>query len=214
MRKVFSVWHEGIRNPALPALVGKLRTTLRNCERILDVGCGKSSPVRFIHNARVVGLDGFAPAIKEAQTLGTHDEYFVGDVRNLRQLFPAKSFDASVSLDVIEHLPKEDGWRLLDDMEKISGRAVIIFTPNGFIPQHSKDGDLQEHLSGWTVQDFQQRGYKVLGMCGPKVLRGEYHVINRKPRLFWAVASVLADYCYSRSHPESAAALLAIKKLG
>ncbi len=190
-RRVFSLSPEGIRNPALPALVGRLRATLRNCESVLDVGCGRASPVRFIRHARVVGLDGFAPAIQEAQKLGTHDEYLVGDVRKLGQLFPSKSFDASVSLDVIEHLPKEDGWRLLDEMENVSRRAVIIFTPNGFVPQHSKDGDLQEHLSGWSVQDFQERGYKVLGMCGPKGLRGEYHIIKYRPRLFWALASVL-----------------------
>jgi SAM-dependent methyltransferase len=212
-RKVFSLWNEVLRNPALPALVAELRVHFRECQSILDVGCGTGSPLRFVPTARLTGLDGFAPALAEAQASGTHDEYLTGDVRNLAKLFPDRKFDGCVALDVIEHLPKEDGWHLMEDMEKLARHAVMLFTPNGFMPQHSKDGDLQEHLSGWSVQDFEQRGYQVLGMCGPKSLRGEYHVIKYRPRFLWALASLLVDYSYTRNHPETAAALLAIKRL-
>jgi SAM-dependent methyltransferase len=212
-RKIFSTWPEGVLNPALPALVGQLRAWLTGCSEVLDVGCGKSSPLRFVRQGRLVGMDGFVPALDEAKKIGTHDDYVTGDVRHLGALFPKKAFDACVALDVIEHLPKDDGWRLLDAMENLARRAVVIFTPNGFVPQKSKDGDLQEHLSGWSVQDFSQRGYQVLGMCGPKALRGEYHIIKYQPRFLWALGSVLVDYSYTRRHPETAAALLAVKKM-
>jgi SAM-dependent methyltransferase len=212
-RHAFSLWPEGIANPALPALIGKLRKTLRTCETILDVGCGKTSPLRFVSRVRLVGVDGFAPAIEEARAVGTHDEYVVGDVKRITELFPDRHFDACVALDVIEHLPKEDGWRLLEAMEKLARQRVAIFTPNGFVPQHSQNGDLQEHLSGWTAEDFRSRGYSVYGMCGPKSLRGEYHVIKYKPRAFWALFSLIADYAYTRRHPGGAAAILAVKAL-
>jgi SAM-dependent methyltransferase len=206
-------WKTSVANPALPSLVGQLQVALSGCETILDVGCGTGSPLRFVRRGRLVGLDGFEPAVTEARLLRTHDEYFVGDVRRLDNLFSNRRFDACVALDVIEHLPKEDGWRMLEAMERLAQKRVVLFTPNGFVPQKSKNGDLQEHLSGWTTADFSSRGYKVLGMCGPKSLRGEYHIIRRKPRALWALASLLADYAHSRHHPESAAALLAIKDL-
>jgi hypothetical protein len=169
--------------------------------------------LRFVSGARLVGVDGFGPAIEDARALGTHDEFLLGDVKRLTELFPDRRFDACVALDVIEHLPKEDGWRMLESMEKLARHRVIIFTPNGFVPQHSQNGDLQEHLSGWTADDLRPRGYKVFGMCGPKSLRGEYHIIKYKPRPLWALVSLLADYSYTRGHPEGAAAILAVKHL-
>lgn len=193
--------------------MAQVQTAIGSCSSILDVGCGKNSPLRFIPKAHLVGVDGFAPAIEEARQRGTHDELLLGDVQKLTGLFDSKQFDACIALDVIEHLPKEEGWRMLESMEKLARKRVVIFTPNGFVPQHSKDGDLQEHLSGWTAEDLRPHGYEVFGMCGPKSLRGEYHIIKYKPRAFWALVSLAADYAYSRGHPESAAAILAVKKL-
>ena len=95
-------------------------------------------------------------------------------VRTIAQLFADKRFDGCVALDVIEHLPKPDGLDLLQQMEALARKRVIFFTPNGFMPQRSRNGDLQEHLSGWSVDDFEGLGYTVVGMCGPKTLRGEY----------------------------------------
>jgi hypothetical protein len=118
------------------------------------------------------------PALDEARARGTHDEYHLADVKKVAEEFPNRRFDACVALDVIEHLEKEDGWRMLESMQKLAARRVVIFTPNGFIPQKSKDGDLQEHLSGWTADEMRARGYQVFGMYGPKWMRGEYHMVK------------------------------------
>jgi len=90
-----------------------------------------------------------------------------------------------MALDVIEHLAKEDGLRLMRAMEKISRRKVIFFTPSGFLPQcHLEKNDLQEHLSGWEVAEMKQHGYQVIGMLGPKALRGEFHNLKWRPKFF------------------------------
>jgi len=98
-------------------------------------------------------------------------------------------------------------------MERLATRRVVISTPNGFLPQRSKDGDLQEHLSGWSAEDLRSYGYRVLGMYGPKSLRGEYHRIKYQPRAFWALVSVLGHCLQTRTHPEKAAALFCVKEL-
>ena len=103
---------------------------------------------------------------------------------------------------------------MLDDLERLATRRVVIFTPNGFVPQHSHDGDLQEHLSGWTAEEMRGRGYRVYGMFGPRFLRGEYHHIKYRPQAFWVVVALLAHYGRTRRHPETAAAIYCVKELG
>jgi hypothetical protein len=160
----------------------------------------------------LAGVDGYAPALQQARSNQTHDEFFLGDVKRLSDIFPSRRFDACVALDVIEHLPKEDGWKMVESMERLATRCVIIHTPNGFLPQQSHDGDLQEHLSGWTAEEMRSRGYEVLGMYGPKWLRGEYHHIKYQPRPFWLLVSMFGHWTQTRTHPEKAAAIFCIKR--
>ncbi len=212
-RSTFSLCRASLTNPSLWTLVKEIECSLRGCRTVLDVGCGNGSPLRFLPRAHLTGVDGYAPSLEQARKAGTHDDYFLGDVRKIGELFAGKKFDACVALDVIEHLPKEDGWRMLESMERLATRRVIIFTPNGFMPQKSKDGDLQEHLSGWTAEELRPRGYRVLGMYGPKHLRGEYHQVNRQPRAFWVAVSLLTHYLRTRTRPEQSAAIFCVKEL-
>src|SRR5512133_1700927 len=162
-RRLHSVWAEAGGNPSLVPFVGQLRKALQGCDSALDIGCGGTSPMRFVRGLRVTGVDGYPPALEEARKNGTHDEYIPGNVTRLAEAFPNRKFDACVALDLIEHLQKEDGHRLFDEMERLARKRVVIATPNGFLPQKSRNGDLQEHLSGWTAEEMRQRGYQVFG---------------------------------------------------
>jgi SAM-dependent methyltransferase len=193
--------------------LSEVAKALEGCSSVLDVGCGSGSPLCHLGIERLVGVDGYAPAIEEARSYKTHHEYHLADVRTIGSAFPAKSFDACVALDLIEHLPKEEGRALLAGMESIARRRVIIFTPNGFVPQRSRDGDLQEHVSGWDPAEMRGLGYRVLGLHGPKFLRGEYHKSKFLPRPIAGVISSAAHVLYTRRRPESAAAILCIKSL-
>ena len=119
-----------------------------------------------------------------------------------------------MALDLIEHLTKEDGLKLIRDMETIAAKKIVIFTPSGFLSQPSHDGDLQEHLSGWEPEEMRKLGFQVLGMQGPKFLRGEEHQHKYRPKQFWGIISALGHYFYTRRRPERAAAMLCVKTLG
>ena len=78
-------------------------------------------------------------------------------------LFPRQSVDTIFLLDVIEHLEKEEGKRLLKATEPIATGQIIVFTPLGLMAQHNHDGkdawglgggSWQEHRSGWHPEDF------------------------------------------------------------
>ena len=192
-----------------------LRKALNDCESVLDVGCGKSMNLRWVGVKHSTGIDGYAPDLEEARRLKTHDELILGDVQKLDNYFNSGQFDAVMALDVIEHLAKEDGLRLMQTMEKTSRRKVIFFTPSGFLPQyHLEKNDLQEHLSGWEAAEMKQHGYRVIGMLGPKILRGEFHSLKWRPKLFWGGVSMLGHFLWTRWFPEKAAAILCIKTKG
>jgi hypothetical protein len=94
------------------------------------------------------------------------------NVSDIANEIPDRSFDCVVALDLIEHLTKEDGRRLLRAMERIARRKVVIFTPQGFLPQHAVGrNEFQRHLSGWEVDEMRGMGYRVIGISGWKPLK-------------------------------------------
>ena len=189
-----------------------LYRTLKDCESILDLGCGPSSKIQH-YKVRKVGVEAHEPTFLKAQGSGTHDKLIQMDVRKISKAFSPNSFDAVVALDLIEHLKKSEGFCLLADMERIARKRVIVFTPNGFMPQTKKNENLQEHLSGWMSEEFGNRNYEVYGMNGLKSFRNgvslKYH-----PRLMWGVLSFISQVMYAYQHPEVAGHLFAVRHLG
>ncbi|MDD3288188.1 MAG: class I SAM-dependent methyltransferase [Alphaproteobacteria bacterium] len=79
-------------------------------------------------------------------------------------LMQSKSVDTIFMIDVIEHLNKDDGKRMLAEARRVARKQIVVFTPLGFMPRHySEVGDiwgdiqhneLQNHLSGWLPEEF------------------------------------------------------------
>ena len=148
---------------------------------ILDVGCGQGLPMELIKMRMrpkyTMGVDLFEPYIKEAKLKKIHNEYMLQDIKKLS--FPDKSFDVVIALQVLEHLTKEEAWQLLNRMEKIARKQVVVATPIGHMHHPEVDGNpLQAHKSAFHPQDFQKRGYKVLKF-GRKSILGEHGVVHR-----------------------------------
>jgi predicted TPR repeat methyltransferase len=186
---------------------------LADCRTCLDLGCGAGSPIRLLDFEYTVGLDGHEPGVNQARASKTHTEVWLGDVRRIGEYFSARQFDCVVALDLIEHLTKTEGLQLIDAMERIASKKILIFTPNGFLPQQSTDGDLQAHHSGWEAREIAALGFTVIGMHGHKLLRGERHEHRIRPQALGGVISVLTHYLYTRRHPEKAAAILCVKEV-
>lgn len=181
---------------------------------LLDVGCGADSPVkRFSRRLeKVTGIDSFPPSIDTSRAAGIHHDYKIVNVMDMAKEFPEKSFDVVLAFDVIEHLEKEDGFRLMEMMEKLARKKVIICTPNGFLEQREYDGNrLQVHLSGWEVEEMQRRGYRVQGINGWKPLRGEFAIVKWRPRAFWARVSLMTQ-AITYNRPKQAFGILCVKE--
>ena len=82
-------------------------------------------------------------------------------------------FDLVTMYGVIEHLPKRQGFELLERCEAITKHFLLLETPNGFVPQGPEFGnEHQRHLSGWFGHDFVGLGYDVFGTTGCKYFHG------------------------------------------
>lgn len=196
-------------------LIDALEVALRGCDSVLDVACGSSSPLRYIPKKfYAVGCDLFAGAIEKSRSEGIHDQYHQMDVLHLDQKFPPKSFDGVVALDFIEHLEKKEGLRFISLLEKIARKRVILLTPNGFLRQEAYGGNIhQVHRSGWTPDEMQQQGFKVIGLFGWKALRGEKGGLRFSPKTLWSVVSALTQVAV-RNRPHLAFQMLCVKDLG
>ena len=178
-----------------PNYLRAFRKALKGMDTLLDVGCGANSPVQYLSpKPHVVGLDAFMPSIEKSKAKGIHHEYLNMNFSELEDDIEPNSFDCVLANDVIEHLEKEDGIKFIETLEKIAKKRVIIFTPNGFVPQQPFEGNpWQRHLSGWSVEEMRARGYQVYGVNGWKALRGEMCEIKYRPKLFWLVISYLTQ---------------------
>lgn len=163
---------------------------LEDCDTVIDIGCGKNSPLRYVKNIKYsVGVDIHAPYLKESKAKKIHDEYILEDIQDL--ILKDNSFDAVVCLSVIEHLTKDEAYKLIHKMEKIARKKCIIYTCNGVWPQDPFDNNPhQEHISGWDVNEFRNKGYAVYGISGFKVL-AKLLRNKRKNRYFQIISKIL-----------------------
>ncbi|MFA6513916.1 MAG: class I SAM-dependent methyltransferase [Patescibacteria group bacterium] len=134
---------------------------------ILDIGCG-IRPQNFITPIVHICAEPFEQYVKTLQKIAsetTNRNYVImqSGWQDVIKILPEESVDTIFILDVIEHLDKNEGERLLKETEKIAKKQIIIFTPLGFLPQKSENkkdawgmdgGDWQEHKSGWLPEDF------------------------------------------------------------
>ncbi len=166
------------------------------CRTVLDLGCGSNSNLHFFCNEikYSVGVDLCQIDLDKSKKNKIHNKYYLDDAMNISSYFKNKSFDCVMAIGLLEHLEKKEAEKLIIKMENIARKIVIIGTPNGFVPQEEYGNNpYQVHLSGFTLNDFTIRGYKVLGMDGPKILRGEQARIKYKPTTFFSIIANIFD---------------------
>ena len=193
----------------------ELEKAVGTSKTLLDVGCGSNSPIHsFSKKLHCEGVDAFAPSIEKSKKSKIHKKYHKINVLDIGKKFKKNSFDCVVASDLIEHLTKKEGFQLLDMMEKIAKEKVIIFTPNGFLPQGEYDNNpMQVHKSGWSVKEMEKRGYEVIGINGWKPLRGEYAHMRYWPKFFWRIISDITQF-FVRKNPKKAFQILCVKSKG
>ena len=204
MKIINYIYHSKIFETLFPTHVYVLKQELKDCESVLDLGCGPDSPLQYCSNVQhSVGVEAFQPYLEESKKKQIHSEYVSKKIGNLD--FEENSFDAVIMLEVIEHLEEQEGLELLKKLEKWARKKVIISTPNGFFPQKVVDNNpMQVHLSGWDIPKIKSLGFnRFKGLAGLKYLRAEidhdtmgddlFISIKYKPKFFWFIIATLSQ---------------------
>jgi len=135
----------------------------KSAVNILDLGCGKGDPMLFINRDKkyyTVGVDVYPQYINICKKKKSHDKLINSDITKLD--YPQNLYDIVLGIRILEHFTQEDGAKLLDQMEKMARKQVIIVTPVEKFEQSKYDGNgYQEHKFIWKPSELRNRGYKV-----------------------------------------------------
>jgi len=139
---------------------------------LLDVGCGRHGPttevIRHLE-LKATGIDIFEPNVIEAR--GFYHNTVVGDARGLP--FKDNSFDAVTSIEMLEHLDKSDGQKVLSELKRVCRGVLIISTPIGNNGHQDYYGNShEEHKYIWSVGELREQGLSVRGI-GLRGLSGD-----------------------------------------
>jgi hypothetical protein len=116
------------------AMAAVIREALPANSTLLDVG-GETN-IRCNHLGRF--LSGYP--ISTVNVTRASDVSYEGD----RLPFPDKSFDAVVSLDTAEHVPRKDRQKWIQDFFRVAKQRVIICAPLGTEYQSGVDKELND----------------------------------------------------------------------
>jgi 2-polyprenyl-3-methyl-5-hydroxy-6-metoxy-1,4-benzoquinol methylase len=107
---------------------------------------------------RIEGIEVFESYLTPMHSY-LYNEIHIGEASQVVASLSDQSYDLVWMGDVIEHLPKEEGFRLVRQLMRISRHCVVISTPSRFVEQSALMGnDHERHLSHWVAADFHSFG--------------------------------------------------------
>ena len=167
-------------------IVARLAEPYGPFDSMLDLGSGGG----------VVGLNNWNIPHDRIHTLDIFPpetpwlNFTLGNALDAEKIFGPKSFDVVMAAELLEHLPKEDGPKLLAVCESVARKFVIITTPNGFLEQDPAlapnepwaKNPYQKHLCGWLPHELEALGYEV-GLNGaPGAVDGHQIIAWKIPK--------------------------------
>jgi hypothetical protein len=131
---------------------------LVDCRTVLDVGAGVR-PMQWFRPERHLCIEPFDRYADILRSAGYEVQQARALDAMLHLLVEGARFEAVMLLDVIEHMDKAEGDKVLGLALALATRQVVVVTPDGFTEQtHDAWGygghAWQTHRSGWTRADF------------------------------------------------------------
>jgi hypothetical protein len=128
----------------------------------LGVGYGHFGPkIRIeIPGSYLVGIEIFKPYFEKIPTV-CYKELYNEDIRNFpyEDLCNRVPIQAVMLIDVLEHLNREDGEKLLKRLEDLI-QVIIVSVPIIDYPQDSFMGnEWEEHKTQWKIEELEKLGF-------------------------------------------------------
>jgi len=148
-------------------------------ETVLDLCCGNGIVSDGFLYSEITGIDVCEEYLMEYRKKLPNSKTKIFDLSKVssseEEEFSENKYDNVLCIDGVEHLEKEEGIALIEKIEKIANKKVVIFTPENVSnpneptlnnPKNTwgiSSGDQwQIHRSAFPRTFFQERGYKVI----------------------------------------------------
>lgn len=155
-----------------------LAAVTKDCKSVLEVGARYFGQLSSIDCPIKVGIEVHQPYIDHALQTDTERMRSIVplkmDMRAMQYFFPPKSIDCVMFLDSIEHIYMHEVGKVLHAAEKIARKCVVLWTPDGFMPnERPTDGDpnptmggegWEEHKCGLAALDMKSNGFEFIIM--------------------------------------------------
>lgn len=160
---------------------------LRKTDRVLEVGCGSGVGCMLLsqHCAHVTGLDVKTTELDEARAMNRRPNVEFRQ-QDLFEVAEAESYDAVVALDVIEHMPVEQGERLLRGMARLMKPAglAVIGTPSIYSYPYQSAFSQASHVKCYDQAELVQLMERVFGRTLAFSMNDEM-VHTGHPKMAW-----------------------------
>lgn len=152
---------------------------------LLSLCCGIGLELEFLQTQDITAVDLAQQYLDEVKHRCPQAKTVLSDALEYTKAQPDNSVDVISIIDGIEHMDKESGIELIKEMQRVSRKEILLFTPQG----PGEDGYLknephnawgiegadhfQTHKSGWTVEELKEYGFEILISAGELSQHGE-----------------------------------------
>jgi SAM-dependent methyltransferase len=133
-------------------------------DSVLDVGCGVGHNGFLLWESelapRLVGLDVDEGYLRKAEELGLYERLLRRDLaRGLPE--DIGTFDVVLCTQVLAHLEKDAGKRLLEECERVAIHRVVLTVQVGTPRLRARANPNETDRSQWTAAELRLRGYRL-----------------------------------------------------
>jgi cyclopropane fatty-acyl-phospholipid synthase-like methyltransferase len=160
-------------------LTREINKYLSTTESVLDLCCGNGIVSDGFLYSEITGVDVGEEYLSHYQSRLPNSKTKIYDLSKIssseEEVFSENKYDNVLCIDGVEHLEKEQGIALIEKIEQMAIKRVIIFTPENVnnpdvptlnTPKNtwgiSSGDEWQIHRSAFPRTFFQERGYKVI----------------------------------------------------
>lgn len=175
--------------------------SIQKVDIVLDIGCG-IRPQTFFQPRLHICCEPHPEYVQILKNYfwGSSNVLVIQDTAwEVVNRLPNMSVDSIFLVDFIEHIEKDEGYRLLAECERVARKQIVLFTPLGFMSQDYTADDLdgwglhggewQAHKSGWTPNDF-DTSWNILGCQAYHTINGRGDILEPPFGAFWAIKNI------------------------
>ena len=121
----------------------------------LDIGCGPGYYTKILKEkgwrATIIDTDSSNIAIARQYA----EKEYIGDAISILQKLPSNKFELVLCLEIIEHMSKQDGQVMLENVRRTLKRGghLLLSTPNKISPEGLGGYFWGEKIRGWPKWD-------------------------------------------------------------